>query len=131
MTTFNYSASAATASRLLAKFGQVVTLSKTTPGAYDPVTGEHADSVTVSQSVTAVFLAASKGTVEAFDIKYESNTLIETNLRSMTIAAKGLDWPPEPGHVVEYQEELWSMIGVTPLNPTGDVPVIYKASIKR
>ena len=36
---FDYARPAATAKRLLTRFGQVVTIKRTTPGAYDPATG--------------------------------------------------------------------------------------------
>ena len=37
---FDYAKAAGTAQRLLANFGQTVTLTRATAGTYDPVTGE-------------------------------------------------------------------------------------------
>lgn len=39
MTTFDYTSTAATATRLLTRFGTTLQLRRTIPGTYDPITG--------------------------------------------------------------------------------------------
>ena len=115
---------------LLTEFGQQVTISRSVGGEYDPVTGVDTEPTVETQIATVVVLPASKGTVEAFDIKYEGGTLIESNLRALKIAAKGLSWPPGPGCSVELDGHKWVMIGATESSPAG-TDLIYSSSVMR
>lgn len=115
---------------LIEEFGQEVAISRTTESDYDPVTGAGGESVTETQTVLAIVLPASKGTVEAFDQRFVSGTLIETNLRAMKIAAKSCEWPPGPGCKVHLNGHDWSMIGATESAPAG-IPLVYSASVMR
>lgn len=127
---FNYARAADTAARLLAQFGQSVTLTRTVAGGYDPATGVTSPDVTQTQVATAVMLEASQGVVESFDVRFEADTLIESNLRSVIIAAEGLAWAPKPADKLVVAGETWTVIGMTPTNPAG-VPVIYRVTVKR
>lgn len=127
---FNYARAADTAARLLAQFGQAVTLTRTVAGGYDPATGVTSPDVTQTQVATAVMLEASQGVVQSFDVRFESGTLIESNLRSVIIAAEGLAWAPKPADKLVVAGETWTVIGMTPTNPAG-VPVIYRVTVKR
>lgn len=114
---------------MLAEFGRVIQLSRTVGGDYDPDTGTTGGS-TESENATVVILPASNGTVQAFDIRYENGTLIEQNLRALTIAAKDLTWVPIAGDKATFDGSDWTFIGCTPVNPAG-TPVVYKAAVKR
>lgn len=114
---------------MLAEFGRVIQLSRTVGGDYDPDTGTTGGS-TESENATVVILPASNGTVQAFDIRYENGTLIEQNLRALTIAAKDLAWVPIAGDKATFDGSDWTFIGCTPVNPAG-TPVVYKAAVKR
>lgn len=118
------------ASEMLEEFGQTMILKRVTAESYDPVTGITVPGETERQPMTAIVLPASKGTIEAFDNKLVGGTLIESNIRALKIAAKGLLWPPGPGCVVEHEGQDWQMLGATPSNPAG-TPLIYSASIMR
>lgn len=115
---------------MLEEFGQTLILKRVTSESYDPVTGETLPGVTEAQPITVVVLPASTGAIEAFDIKLVGGTLIESNIRALRIAAKGLLWPPGPGCIVEYEGHDWRMLGATPSNPAG-TPLAYSASIMR
>ena len=129
MSTF-YDEMADLAVELIEEFGQEIVISRTTEGEYDPITGTGSGSVTETQTVLAIVLPASKGTVEAFDQKLVSGTLVESNLRALKIAAKSCTWVPSPGCKVTLYGHDWSMIGVTESNPAG-IPLVYSASVMR
>ncbi|MDU4249007.1 hypothetical protein [Pseudomonas sp.] len=114
---------------MLAEFGRVIQLSRVVGGDYDPDTGTSGGS-TETQDATVVILPASNGTVQAFDIRFENGTLIEQNLRALTIAAKDLAWVPIAGDKATFDGSDWTFIGCTPVNPAG-TPVVYKAAVKR
>lgn len=124
-----YDRMSATALRLLTNYGRSIQLSRTVGGDYDPDTGTSGGS-TETQDATVVILPASNGTVQAFDIRYENGTLIEQNLRALTIAAKDLAWVPIAGDKATFDGSDWTFIGCTPINPAG-TPIIYKAAVRR
>lgn len=130
MSDFDYSRMADLALRLIEKYGQEIVISRTTEEEYDPILGIGGGSITETQTVLALVLPASKGTVEAFDQKLVSGTLVESNLRALKIAAKSCAWPPSPGCKVSLYGRDWSMIGVTESNPAG-IPLVYSASVMR
>ncbi|MEH6483029.1 MULTISPECIES: hypothetical protein [Pseudomonas] len=119
----------ATALRLIAKYGRIVPFSRNVDGEYDPGTGGVGET-TEPEDATVVVLPASGGTVQAFDIKFDNGTLIETNIRALIIAAKDLAWMPVPGDKATFDGETWTFIGCTPVNPAG-TPIVYKASVRR
>lgn len=124
-----YDRMAATALRLLTNYGRIIQFSRTVDGEYDPETGQ-SSGTTETEDATVVILPASNGTVQAFDIRFDNGTLIEQNLRALTIAAKGLDWIPAPGDKATFDDTDWIFIGCTPINPAG-TPLVYKAAVKR
>lgn len=124
-----YASMSATALRLLTNYGRTIQLSRTVDGEYDPETGQ-SGGTTESQDATVVILPASNGTVQAFDIRFENGTLIEQNLRALTIAAKDLTWVPVSGDKATFDGSEWTFIGCTPINPAG-TPIVYKAAVRR
>lgn len=114
---------------LLEEFGRKIPFSRTIDGEYDPETGG-SSGTTQTDMATVVILPASNGTVQAFDIKFDNGTLVESNLRALVIAAKGLEWMPSPGDKATFDDADWTFIGCTPINPAG-TPLVYKASVKR
>lgn len=125
-----YDEMADAAMEMITEFGRQITLTRTTEGEYDPAKGAPDETSTESQVITCVVVPASKGTVEAFDDKFKSGTLIETNLRALKIAAKGMIWPPAPGQTVEFDGHVWTLIGVTPAAP-GGVDIVYSTTVMR
>ncbi|MBX8534536.1 hypothetical protein K5D33_07335 [Pseudomonas cichorii] len=125
-----YDEMADAALEMITEFGRQITLKRTVLGDYDPAHGVAGGGVTETQIVTCVILPASKGTIEAFDDRFKSGTLIETNLRSLKIAAKGMVWPPAPGQTVEFDDHVWTLVGATPAAP-GGVDIVYSTTVMR
>jgi len=126
-----YSRMQATANRLLKGKGQSITITRTTPGAYDPTTGQTGTATTLTQTVYAGVSPASGGMIEAFDIKFDQGTLIMTNLRSLMVSALEATFAPAPGDVVtNLESSTWNVIGVTPQSAQGHV-IIYQFTVMR
>lgn len=124
---FDYSASAATAQRLLAQFGQAVTLSKTTPGAFDPVTGTSSGDVTVTQSATAVLLDYS---LQESGARLAEGVLIRAGDKKCLIGPV-VDWAPdEMTTLTDAAGVVWQLETVRTLAPAG-LPVLYTANATR
>jgi hypothetical protein len=124
---FDYVAMQAVSTTLLAQFGSDYSFTRSVY-AYNPATGE-TTSTSQNWVTKAVILAASKGTVEAFDDRFMSGTLIETNLRAMIIAYNS-SFNPLPGDTVIAEGAQWNIVGVTPLSPAG-TEILFKASIRK
>lgn len=131
MAQFNYPASAKTALALIKKFGGDITIARKVGGDYDPVEGEVVgDSLEQTSGVfKGVVLPASKGTLEAFDIRLEDGLTVD-QVRFIILAAKDAPFRPEGTDTIEGLEgRNWIILGSTPLAPAG-VPVIYKVGAR-
>lgn len=131
MAEFNYLASATTALGLIKKFGQPITISRKLGGDYDPIEGEvvgDSQEITTGEFLGAV-LPASKGTLEAFDIRMEDGLTVD-QVRFIILAAKDVPFRPEGTDQIEGLEDRnWIILGCTPLAPAG-IPVIYKVGAR-
>jgi hypothetical protein len=117
VTTFNYAATAATATRLLQRFGASATLKRQTTGAYDPATGTTPVTVAEIATTAAVF---------AYDQKYIDGTLV---LQGDQRAYMTPGVMPKQGDVLAWQGRDWQVVAVKPIAPAG-TPVVYEAQLR-
>jgi hypothetical protein len=114
---FDYTATAATASRLLQRFGAAATLKRVSGTAYDPATGTNDPTYTDLPTTAAVF---------AYDQKYIDGTLIRQGDQraycSPAVAPTQGDRLAGGGATVE-------VVAVKPVSPAG-VPVLYEAQLR-
>jgi hypothetical protein len=127
----NYAATAAKTAAILAKSGAAMSLRVTTPGTYDPATGTETGATSADYACVGIVLPASKGTIEAFDNRFENGTLIEQNIRSVKLAASGLAVVPAGGDKLIINSEEWHVMGCTPLAPDGVTNIIYTLGVRR
>lgn len=109
MTSALYTKSAATALRLLTKYGQAVTLSHSTPGTYDPATGS------VSTVVTTQTGVAAELSYSAFEL---TNTLIQRGDKKLLLAASGIT-TPVVDDTVTVGTVVYTIKNVNTLAPAG------------
>ena len=117
MTAFNYPATAATATRLLRRFGASAVLGRETTGAYDPATGTTPVTVTSLTTTAAVF---------AYDQKYIDGTLVLLG-DQLAYCAPGVE--PKQGDTLTWQGRAYTVVAVKPVSPAG-VPVLFEAQIR-
>jgi len=127
---FNYTPISNTVNSLIASFGKDITISRITSGVFDPATGEETATDTTSQTVKAVVLPASGGKVQALDIRYKLGTLTFTRLNYFQISGQDLTFTPKPDDSALIQGEIWTVIGVTPLNPNSGSPILWEVAIR-
>lgn len=122
---FNYAATAATALRLLTKFGRAVTVTRSTRTA----TSDEDDAATVTTTLSATLLSvpASGGTVEAFDDRVR-DLYVRGKLRffisTPTDGASGT--PVAEGDVVPWDGSSYRVNGVTNVKPDGATLLVQK-----
>jgi len=117
MTTFNYPATAATATKLLQRFGAACTINRSMEGAYDPATGETIPTFDVLPTIAAVF---------AYAQKYIDGTLILQGDKQAYCAPAVA---PVQGDQFDWQGVTYTVIAVKPTSPAG-VPVLFEAQIR-
>ncbi len=117
MSQFNYAATAATATRLLERFGAACTLKRQTAGAYDPVLG-YAPITTTSLATTAA--------VFAYAQKYIDGTLI---LQGDQQAYMAPAVEPKQGDLLSWQGKDYQVVAVKPVSPAGTL-VLFEAQIR-
>lgn len=116
----------------ITEFGTTITFGRSVPGEYDPATGTTTGDVILSWPALAVILPASQGVIEAFDVRFQDGTMIESNLRALLVAAQGMARAPLPADSVTFPDGgKWQALGCTPLNPDGGTPLIYNVTVRR
>ena len=114
----NYVASAATAARMMMKFGQAITLRQAVQGAYDPATGS------VTQTVTDV---SRNGAVFDYGAKLVDGTLIQQGDKQLYM---------EPGVIPSVQHRVviggveYGIVTIKEINPAG-VPILYELQLRK
>ena len=117
--TFDYAKTAATAQRLLTKFGASTTLTRHGEPVYDPETGTTTPSDTVSGVTAAVF------PVEARFV--DGSMVLATDLQAY-LSAVGVA-EPVPGDVLAWGSKSLTVIRAKNLGPAG-VFVLYEVIVR-
>jgi len=113
---FDYARPAATAKRLLTRFGQVVTIKRTTPGAYDPATG------TVSGGTVGYSCAGAVMNYASRDI---DGTLVQRGDVRVLLAPDAA-FEPKPGDTVTLADTtVLTVINSRATKPAG-LAVLYE-----
>lgn len=127
MASFDYEVSAATALRLIERFGRSFTLTRLAPGTGP--TQNPGPALPSSYSVKGVTLPATNGKKQ-FDNWLVPGTLITDQMRYVIIAAKDLSIQPESSDYYTFDGYDWELLGATPLAPAG-VTILYKTGCRR
>ena len=125
-----YDRMAATALRLIERFGLTATLSDTSepnPDDYDPVTGTGPIIVPVTQSGQAILLDY---TVQEAGIINAAGSLVQQGDKKIMLAAKGLTWPPTLATTILADGLTWTIVNVKSTNPAG-TPLVYELHGRR
>ena len=116
---FNYLSLAATAQRLLQRFGSATTLTRSTPGEYDPDTAA-APITTAVQNVTAA--------VFPVEDRFVDGTLIFATDQQAYVSAVGVT-EPKPGDVLAWNGADLTAVRCKNLGPSG-VFVLYEMIVR-
>lgn len=122
---FDYSPLAELAAGLLLEFGQTVTLSRTVPGSYDPVTGTTTGDVEQAQTARAALLDYS---LQESGAKFADGSMIRTGDKKCLIEAHGLAWAPDETTILtDATGVAWQLERIQTVAPSG-AAVLHKAN---
>lgn len=116
---FDYSAPAAAAHRMLARFGRQIVLVRVETGDYDPDTGDAANVETQYAGTGAVF---------AYSQRDMDGDQVRTGDQRLLLSAENVP-VPRTGDQVLIGEDLWSVVRCDTLAPAG-VPVLHTVQIQ-
>ena len=116
---FDYSNTAKTADRLLTRFGSAATLSRNSPGTYDPATGIAMPNSSGSTVTVAVI---------DYDQKFIDGTLIRQGDKEGYMSALGVS-VPLAGDVLTWAGVYCSVIACKSLSPSG-LDVLYTLQLR-
>lgn len=117
--TFNYDKIAATALKLLTKFGQPITFARETGGSVDPITGVVTPGTDASVTTTGLLKTYPDNMIDGTRILKSDRELILSNEQVVQ---------PSDKPVINSQD--WAIVDIKTLNPAGTV-VIYKVQVRR
>lgn len=118
-----YNEMAVMALEMITEFGQPVTISRTEPGEYDPVTGGDAPGTTAEQAAQGILL-------DFTGQEFQNNSLIQQGDKKLKIAAEGLDWVPGLLDKVVVQGRSWTIVPpLKEVNPAG-TPILYELQVR-
>lgn len=117
----------ASAASMLERKGQVVTLTHTEPGAYNPATGTTTPVVTTQQASAAI-LPFSQGIR-----KMAGSDVLATDrwciLAGLTVSGAPLTAPVVDDALTDANSDVWTITEVSPLTPAG-LDIIYELTIR-
>ena len=118
-----YEEMAVMALEMITDFGQVVIISKTEPGEYDPELGGEVPGATVEQIAQGILL-------DFTGQELQNNSLIKQGDKKLKIAAQGLQWAPDLLNKIVVQGRVWSIIPpLKEINPAG-TPILYELQVR-
>ena len=117
---FNYKNIQATSRRLLAKFGQSITLTQQTASEYDSDTGG-VTSTTATTIDNGVILPYSNG------IQNATGSLIQQGDAQILIQCNVV---PKPNDTLTIQSQVWTIINVKALEPAG-INMLYECQVRK
>lgn len=121
---FNYANSLATAERLLAKFGQDITITTVTVGAYDTATQTTLTTETpyTAKGVLLDYKRIDSGAMTAGNI--------QVNDKKLLVSPVGLTIEPNANDRATINGELWNVINVKTVKPAS-ITVLYELQIRK
>lgn len=125
-----YDRMAATALRLIERFGQTAMLSDTPepgPDDYDPVTGTGPVVVPVTQPGQVILLDY---TEQEAGIINAAGSLVQQGDKKILLAAKGLAWPPTMTNTILVDGLTWTIVNIKSTNPAGTL-LVYELHGRR
>lgn len=109
---------AAEALAVVEEIGELITLTLEQPSEYDPVTGETTPGATLTQTVRAIL---DNYTLQSSGTQYADGSMILRDDKKFFFGAAGLEWAPTLETTITAAGQVWKVVAVSTLNPTGEV----------
>jgi hypothetical protein len=128
MTTFDYAISKATATRMITRHGQSVTLTHHSIGAYDPATGTATDTTSTQTGVGAIFEWGQQGSTPSYGKSMIDKSLIIEGDKQLYLSATSITMPSINDNVTDANGKVYTIKMIKELAPSGTA-VLYEVNI--
>lgn len=116
---YDYTKPAATALKLLTKFGKTVTLARTTGNSIDPITGIAIDGTDASVTTTGLIKNYADGVIDGARILSGDKELVLSNEQVPTLTDQ-----------VTIDSQTWSIVAIKTISPA-DAVVCYFCQVRK
>lgn len=118
----DYTRQVDTAKRMIAKYGEVLPITRTSQSSYDPLTGT-STTVTTTGTITAV-----ADNFSTYDQTTRKELLVAKKSKRLFVSAASCTFAPNSGDIITYEGEAWTVAPMDELNPGGTV-ILYTLAI--
>lgn len=118
MSAFDYSGLAATATRLLNRFGRPMQIKRTTPGTYDPVTGNETGATTALLATVGAFMQITAAYADTHEVQTGDRLLMVDASVAPTLTDK-----------IEMDAAELAIVNIDEINPAG-TPLAYSLQVR-
>jgi hypothetical protein len=127
-----YDRMAATALRLITKYGKTttVTFNRYAPSVSAPGGTVTKGSATNTSTATVVVVPIGRGSGAAFSNRLEDGTLADQTLSQIKVAASSMTFEPKSMDEVSMDSLTWQVVGCSPINPAG-TPIVYDVGLTK
>lgn len=124
----DYTKQIQSAYRMIRDKGMDITVTRSTPGAYNTSTGSVAAGSTTTQTLKAINTPASGKSASSFDNTIRDDaSLIGKKVRFFIVSALNAVFVPERGDKLTSGGTSYTVIGSTPLSPNGQ-NILFKVA---
>lgn len=109
---------AAEALAVVEEIGETITLTLEQVGGYDPVTGSMTPGITLTQTARAIL---DNYNLQSSGTQFSDGTMIMRDDKKFFFGAAGLEWAPTLETKITAAGQVWTVVAVSTLNPTGEV----------
>lgn len=128
MTTFNYAKPKANATKMLTRYGQSLTITHHSLGAYDVSTGTATDTTTTQTGIGAIFEWGQQGSTPSYGKSMIDSSLIVSGDKQLYLSATGITMPLINDNITDINGKVYTIKMIKELAPSGTA-VIYEANI--
>ena len=118
---------AAEALAVVEEIGETITLTLEQAGGYDPVTGSMTPGITLTQTARAIL---DNYNLQSSGTQFSDGTMIMRDDKKFFFGAAGLEWAPTLETKITAAGQVWTVVAVSTLNPTGEV-LAYELQVRR
>jgi hypothetical protein len=128
MTTFNYAKPKANATKMLTRYGQSLTITHHSVGAYDVSLGTATDTTITQTGIGVIFEWGQQGSTPSYGQSNIPGTLIADGDKQMYLSTVGITIPHVNDNVTDVNGVVYIIKMIKPLMPAG-VSVLYECNI--
>lgn len=128
MATFNYAKTKANATKMLTRYGQSLTITHHSVGAYDVAISTATDTTTTQTGIGVIFEWGQQGSTPSYGKSMIDSSLVVSGDKQLYLSATGITMPSINDNVTDVNGKVYTIKMIKELAPSGTA-VLYEANI--